>query len=313
MAQIGWTREQLLKTLALYCQIPFGKMSHRNPDVVAVAKEIGRTPSAVAYKLGNFASMDPELAKRGIKGLANSSEADRRIWAEFYGKWALLASQIKVVVSTQVPVAASPVSAMSPGSGLGLESLGPTEVVMTVKQRRGQRFFRAAVMAGHDGKCCITGIAHPEMLRASHIVPWKDDAKLRLNPRNGLCLNALHDAAFDRGLFTLTDACEVRYAKKLKKGLPREVWDGMFAKHEGQAVQMPERFRPEAAYLAFHRERVFCGQSSEPRRLVCVCGKQEIAKGPKFQRAKEGEGALFVSASQTGMQEGGVWAAGTRR
>ncbi|MBX3387813.1 MAG: HNH endonuclease [Phycisphaeraceae bacterium] len=110
---------------------------------------------------------------------------------------------------------------------------GPTEVVMTVKQRRGQRFFRASVLAGHDGKCCITGITHPEMLRASHIVPWKDDAKLRLNPRNGLCLNALHDAAFDRGLFTLTDACEVRHAKRLKKGLPREVWDGMFAKHEG--------------------------------------------------------------------------------
>lgn len=251
MAQIGWTREQLLKTLALYCQIPFGKMSHRNPDVVAVAKEIGRTPSAVAYKLGNFASMDPELAKRGIKGLANSSEADRRIWAEFYGKWGLLASQIKVVVSTQVPVAASPVSAMAPE--------GPTEIVMTVKQRRGQRFFRAAVLAGHDGKCCITGIGHPEMLRASHIVPWKDDEKLRLNPRNGLCLNALHDAAFDRGLLTLTDSCEVRYAKRLRKGLPREVWEGMFEKHEGREVTMPERFRPEAVYLQHHRERVFCG------------------------------------------------------
>lgn len=221
-----------------------------------VAKEIGRSPSAVAYKLGNFASMDPELAKRGIKGLANSSEADRRIWAEFYGKWALLASQIRVVVSTQMPV--SPVSApMSAASAISRD--GPTEVVMTAKQRRGQRFFRASVLAGHDGKCCITGIAHPEMLRASHIVPWKDDAKLRLNPRNGLCLNALHDAAFDRGLFTLTDACEVRYAKRLKKGLPQEVWDGMFAKHEGQEVQMPERFRPEAAYLKFHRERVFCG------------------------------------------------------
>ncbi|MBL8876775.1 MAG: HNH endonuclease [Phycisphaerae bacterium] len=103
------------------------------------------------------------------------------------------------------------------------------------------------------------------MLRASHIVPWKDDAKLRLNPRNGLCLNALHDAAFDRGLFTLTDACEVRYAKRLKKGLPREVWEGMFEKHEGQAVQMPERFRPEAAYLRHHRERVFCGWAREAR------------------------------------------------
>lgn len=254
MARTGWTREQLLAVLALYCQIPFGVMHSKNRDVVAVAAAIGRTPGAVALKLVNFASMDPELAARGIKGMGNSSEADRRIWAEFYGKWALLASQIKVVVSTQVPVA------VSPGSGMLVVSpQRPTEVVMTVKQRRGQRFFRAAVLAGHDGKCCITGIAHPEMLRASHIVPWKDDAKLRLNPRNGLCLNALHDAAFDRGLFTLTDAREVRYAKRLKKGLPREVWGGMFEAHEGKEVKMPERFRPEAGYLKYHREKVFCG------------------------------------------------------
>ncbi len=97
------------------------------------------------------------------------------------------------------------------------------------------------------------------MLRASHIVPWKDDAKLRLNPRNGVCLNARHDAAFDRGLITLTDGCEVRYAKRLKRGLPREVWAGMFEAHEGKEVQMPERFRPEGEYLKHHREKVFCG------------------------------------------------------
>lgn len=242
MAQFGWTREQLLKVLALYCQIPFGKMSHRNPDVIAVATEIGRTPSAVAYKLGNFASMDPELAARGIKGLGNSSAADREIWAEFHGKWELLSRQIKIIVRTHSP--------RTPD--------GPTEIEMTVKQRRGQRFFRAAVLAAHEGACCITGISHPELLRASHIVPWKEN-KERLNPRNGLCLNALHDAAFDRGLLTLTERCEVRCAKKLKKGLPQEVWEGMFEKHDGQEVRMPERFRPLPEFLAFHRERVFCG------------------------------------------------------
>ncbi|MFN9133049.1 MAG: HNH endonuclease, partial [Phycisphaerales bacterium] len=66
MERRAWNRDQLVRTLALYCQIPFGKMHSRNPAVVAVAGVIGRTPSAVALKLVNFASLDPELRGRGV-------------------------------------------------------------------------------------------------------------------------------------------------------------------------------------------------------------------------------------------------------
>src|SRR5689334_1570855 len=86
-----WTREQLIQVLALYCQIPFGQMYHRNPVIQAVATRIGRTPSAVAFKLSNFASLDPFHKARGIKGMKNSSATDRDIWNEYYGRWEQLA------------------------------------------------------------------------------------------------------------------------------------------------------------------------------------------------------------------------------
>src|SRR5207248_3664526 len=74
-----------------------------------------------------------------------------------------------------------------------------------VRVRVNQHFFRAAVLAAYDYKCCITGLAVPELLVASHIVPWAKDPKQRMNPRNGLCLNALHDRAFDRGLMFIDE------------------------------------------------------------------------------------------------------------
>lgn len=69
---------------------------------------------------------------------------------------------------------------------------GPTEAERSVKARLGQRFFRDAIMANYYERCCVCGIPIPELLIASHIIPWKDREDLRLNPSNGLCLCALH-------------------------------------------------------------------------------------------------------------------------
>ncbi|MCU0240018.1 MAG: hypothetical protein MUC29_11300, partial [Pyrinomonadaceae bacterium] len=83
----NWTREQLIITFNLYCKIPFAKTVKTNPEVIKVANLIGRTPSAVAFKLGNFGSFDEELKKRGIKGLPNTSRLDKEIWDEFENNW----------------------------------------------------------------------------------------------------------------------------------------------------------------------------------------------------------------------------------
>jgi hypothetical protein len=83
-----------------------------------------------------------------------------------------------------------------------------TEAERLVVQRLGQDLFREGLLEFWNRECPLTGIRDPELLRASHIVPWKDcatDAQ-RLDVHNGLLLSALWDAAFDRGLVTFTDA-----------------------------------------------------------------------------------------------------------
>ena len=61
MATNRWTKEQLKLAFHLYCQLPFGKLDMRTPEVIRLATLIGRTPGAVAMKLSNFASLDPAI------------------------------------------------------------------------------------------------------------------------------------------------------------------------------------------------------------------------------------------------------------
>ena len=85
-----WTRDELILAINLYCKLPFGKLHSNNPEVINLAKLIGRTPGSVAYKLVNFASLDPSLRERGIKGAYNVSNLDKKIWVEFYNNWNVL-------------------------------------------------------------------------------------------------------------------------------------------------------------------------------------------------------------------------------
>jgi hypothetical protein len=227
-------------------------MHARNPAVIDLSELIERTPSAVALKLVNFASLDPDLRDRGIGGMGNTSRFDREIWDEFYGKWGDLAGAIvgmnlaavKLRIDSKRRVPETPPS-------------GPTERIRETRIRIHQRFFRNAVLAAYDGRCCITGMSCEDLLRASHIVPWSHDTKLRLDPRNGLCLNALHDAAFDRGLITISDRLEVVVSPRLANESPRDIFREMFGAFHGKPIALPERFRPSEEALDYHRNNIF--------------------------------------------------------
>lgn len=250
MAHTQWSRDHLLQTLALYCRIPFGKMHSTNPEIIKLADAIGRTASAVALKLTNFASLDPELQGRGIAGMANSSRLDREIWNEFYGHWDALAD----VASTEVADGAD--DSASPSIQYPRDSR-PTSAASLTTVRRGQSFFRSAVLAAYQERCCITGIASRDLLRASHIVPWSRDETRRLDPHNGLCLNALHDAAFDRGLITITREMRVKVSSRVKHTMPELAYTQMFAAYADREIALPERFRPSQDAVEFHRMHVF--------------------------------------------------------
>ncbi len=72
-----------------------------------------------------------------------------------------------------------------------------------IKQRVKQSLFRQRVLANFEGRCCLAGITEPELLVASHIVPWAKRVESRLDPGNGLCLSVLYDRLFDEGFITL--------------------------------------------------------------------------------------------------------------
>ena len=189
----SWTRDQLLLALRLYMRLPFGRLHRLNPEIIQLAGQIGRTPSALSMKACNFANVDPSLQARGIRGLSNLSVADRRIWEEFAANSEALAAEAEEAASRLDDVPIEPPTTIGEAPG------GPTEDVRSVRTRRVQSFFRAAVMTTYGQKCALSGIAEPGLLVASHIVPWSISVERRADPRNGISLNALFDRAFDSG------------------------------------------------------------------------------------------------------------------
>jgi len=121
-----------------------------------------------------------------------------------------------------------------------------------------QSIFRTMILATYNYRCCITGISNPELLVASHIVPWSVDEKNRLNPMNGLALNALHDRAFDNHLITVdAGTYKIRVSSKLKtKDVVKSVQQNFF-KYEGKQIFLPDKFLPKKDFLKVHNDKFF--------------------------------------------------------
>ena len=254
---VRWTKNQLKLTFNLYCQLPFGKLHSRNSEIVELAKLIGRTPSAVAMKLVNFASLDPAITQSGRSGLGNASALDREVWAEFHSDWEGLAAeseQLNQRLRIEHGEAAKPIESLDEDLDLD-DYTGETRRVLT-EQRIKQNFFRRAVLASYRGRCCMSGLSEPRLLIASHIVPWSKDAANRLNPSNGLCLSAIHDRAFDKGLITLGDDFKIIVSEALRQRDETFVREVMLPLH-GRSIEPPERFAPQASFIVWHRNELF--------------------------------------------------------
>lgn len=231
----------------LYCKLPFGKLDQRTPEIRVVANKLGRTPSSLAMKLCNLASLDPTLQARGIKGLEGASRADRAIWKEFHQDWNTLAEESERLIEELHLPETRQVEKR-------LQAPETTEALGLVKQRRGQQFFRQTVLASFNYRCCITGNPMPELLRASHIASWKSHPEHRLNPKNGLCLAATQDAAFDRHLITVDEDLRLVLSKRLKKHFSNQSLKENFQPYEGQKIECPEKFEPDQTFLEAHRK-----------------------------------------------------------
>lgn len=242
-----WTRNELILAINLYCKTPFGRIHVRNQDIIALADKLERTPGSVSYKLANFASLDDLLPREGA---SNVSKLDKAVWNEFFQDWDGMAYESETRVSELLD------QPIEQWKDIDMLPEGKSRETM-VRARVNQGFFRKMILASYDGACCITGMAVAELLVASHIVPWSVDSKNRMNPQNGLCLNALHDRAFDKGLITIDDSFKVVVA--------RHIADIPFKKaklirdYDSTLLTMPKRFIPDERFLQYHRQHIFQG------------------------------------------------------
>jgi putative restriction endonuclease len=249
-----WTREELILAINLYCKIPFGRMHHGNPLIIEFANLIGRTPSSVTFKLGNLASFDPSLKKRGIKGASNASKLDKEIWDEFYQNWD------KALIQSEILLAKKNKSTIEKNNHIDINDLPKDgiEKERLIKIRVNQSIFRNIVLATYNSRCCITGNENTELLIASHIVPWSIDDKNRLNPMNGLCLNALHDRAFDCGLITISSKdYKLIISPRLKKNNITQTIENNFIAFENKQIILPDKFLPSREFLDYHYNNIF--------------------------------------------------------
>lgn len=129
-----------------------------------------------------------------------------------------------------------------------------TEAERLVVQRVGQNLFRSALLDYWQGRCCVTGLAVPELLRASHIKPWAqcESDEERLDVFNGLLLAPHLDALFDGGWVTFDDAGMLVVAKSLPADALSVV--GLTAPLRVEGLTSAHR-----AYMDFHRKVVFRG------------------------------------------------------
>lgn len=251
---IKWTREHTLAAFHLYTLLPFGRLHQRAPEIQQLAEWEGRTPSSVAMKLVNFASLDPQIIASGRAGLSGASSQDKELWAALQRDWDAVATEAADAYAAL---------ALSHGVQADAELLKNVEeeieegrtrsaiVLVRVNQAR----FRKAVLASYNATCCISGLRHEKLLIASHIVPWSEDTKNRLNPQNGLCLSALHDRAYDQGLVTIMPDYTVRVSAAVGLDQAHTFTQYCLLRFHQQPILLPERFRPNPSFLEIHARK----------------------------------------------------------
>jgi predicted restriction endonuclease len=194
--------------------------------------------------------------------LAGASKLDKEIWDEFQYNREQLVLEIESLLSSHRLHRNLTESERSQNQSELTKSsdddvtirLGETETEIVNRQRCQQNFFRRIVLHSYNLRCCVTANPIPELLRASHIVPWSESIEERLNPRNGLCLSATFDAAFDRGLISFDNDYRLLLSDRIKKESKNEHVQSEFINREGQRLKLPEKNPPDLKLLQWHRE-----------------------------------------------------------
>lgn len=256
-ARRNWTESEIAEAIDLYLRTPFGRIHSRNPQIVELAQRLGRTSGSIALKLTNLASIDETLDR---KGMSNYSKLDKLVWDRFWAALSAEGAQLpQTFAQDGLPGFAAPGQ-----TSYAADSNGDYEgrvVPRIVNTRQGQQYFRQMVLASYASRCAITGIREPELLVAGHIRSWAADPANRLNPHNGICLNRLHDRAFEDGMIAVSSDWRILYSRHLSTDTRQK----MEALQDTGSFRLPERFRPDPAFFEEHRDTRFEQEPARPR------------------------------------------------
>lgn len=250
----NWTQDEFIVVFNLYLKLPFGKMDSRTPEVIEMANLIGRTPSAIAMRLVNFASVDPFHQNRGIKGLEGGKKQCKPIFEKYINdKENLMYESEKILANLEGKELEEKYKEVL----FDISEYEGRTKERVVKTRVNQNLFRRIILSNYNTKCAISEIDIPTLLVASHIKPWSVDEDNRLNPSNGICLNNLYDKAFDKGLIGIESNYSIIFSEQLKGEYKKDYFKKYFEPIEEKKLTLPERFLPEISFLEYHLEHCF--------------------------------------------------------
>ncbi len=254
MGRNNWTREELILAFNLYLKLPFGRLHRGTPEVIQLAELIGRTPSSIAIRLTNFAHVDPYHKQRGIKGMSGGFRQVLPIWEEFIEqKEDLLFESEKILAEKENETIDGKYSDILSD----IKDLKGEIKIRAVKTRVNQNVFRQIVLVNYSNKCAITGIDIPELLCASHIIPWAINEKERLNPENGICFSSLYDRAFDKGLIGINERFIIQISPALMKKKNEKYFKTYFEPITGLKINSARKYLPRKEFLEYHLQRIF--------------------------------------------------------
>ena len=243
-----WSEGDTLFLFHVLLSEPSKDLVTGSPRVLEMAGLLNRTPGSVHRKLEDIRSNSPSNLSKGNSG-THCAKMIEGIWFDLYSDYDRTIARIDDAYMTLC-------EDRGVESELSIDPEVPPglDVPVEATYRDGQQVFRRMVANNFDRCCCITGIATPSLLVASHIKPWAGSTPLeRTDFRNGLYLNRLHDGLFDRHLMTIDEDMRIEYAESVRQENVGDTFETFFGRYEGQRIRKPSCRRVDERYLAEHR------------------------------------------------------------
>lgn len=259
---IDWTEEEITLALYLYYLSESGKIANKSRAQTNLALYLGRSEGSVSSKIENLRSCD----EKG-KGRPHISKLDKIVFNRYLLHPDSLDMDAKELIDKRPNdtsllaslIDANPFEPKYSFSSDKLDEDFTGKDYNRVTKRRddnAQRSFKNRLLANYGQQCCLSHVSMDKLLIASHIVPWSKGEKKRLDPRNGLLLNAYLDKAFDQGIISVkAEDYSVMISEKLKDEKALDY----FNQFKGRTIYLPQNKNvwPETENLQYHNQVVF--------------------------------------------------------